>query len=109
MIRDFIFVDDDYINNFLNLEITKEVYKEAKSYSFTDPEEALKYIENDYINETATITVLFLDINMPLMDGWQFLAAFDLFDDSLKSKFNIYILSSSVDGKDMGYGKSGKQ
>jgi CheY-like chemotaxis protein len=45
-------------------------------------------------------TVLLLDINMPLMSGWEFLERFDNMKDEVKNLFRIYILSSSVDPRD---------
>jgi response regulator RpfG family c-di-GMP phosphodiesterase len=45
--------------------------------------------------------VLLLDIIMPGMDAWDFLKEFESFEPSLKDRIKIYILSSSVDKKDM--------
>ena len=44
--------------------------------------------------------LIFLDINMPSMTGWEFLEYFDKLDDIIKNHFKIYILSSSVDQRD---------
>ncbi|CAN5646885.1 hypothetical protein BH10BAC5_BH10BAC5_22820 [soil metagenome] len=45
-------------------------------------------------------TVLFLDINMPSMTGWEFLEEFRKFSKTVHKQFTIYMLSSSVDSSD---------
>jgi len=44
---------------------------------------------------------LFIDVNMPTMSGWEFLEYFEGLDDRVKSAIQIYILSSSVDERDL--------
>ena len=41
-------------------------------------------------------TIILLDINMPLMNGWEFLNLFDKLEDKVKSYYKVYIISSSV-------------
>jgi CheY-like chemotaxis protein len=45
-------------------------------------------------------TILFLDLNMPIMDGWEFLKLFKLFKKEHNYNPEIYILTSSVNDKD---------
>ena len=99
----FIAVDDDDINNILCSIIIEDTIPKAEIKTFTDPEEALNHITTSYSdsNNKDGNTILFLDINMPLLNGWEFLEAFDLFDDHIKKSFEIYMLSSSIDYKDM--------
>jgi CheY-like chemotaxis protein len=105
MIQKFIVIDDDKTNNMLCTYIIEDVVPDATIVEFTDAEEALGYIKSTYANTSSSIadTILFLDINMPIMDGWQFLKAFALFDDHIKSNIEIHMLSSSIDQRDMDY------
>jgi CheY-like chemotaxis protein len=96
----FIVVDDDFINNMLCRFIIETVIPEADIQTYTDPETALTYIGSAYANADALTTVLFLDINMPTLTGWEFLEAFEQFDPSVKEKLRVYMLSSSVDPND---------
>jgi CheY-like chemotaxis protein len=74
--------------------------------SFTSPEEGFEYIETEYIEtkyhgtKETNFTILFLDLNMPLMSGWEFLERFDNLGSELKGQISLYILSSSVDSRD---------
>jgi CheY-like chemotaxis protein len=100
MIFDFIVVDDDVINNMICSKIIRHVLTGANVLTFTEPEAALTYIQSKYANENAAMVILLLDINMPSMDGWEFLDAFQQFEQGIKSHFKIYMLSSSVDLRD---------
>ena len=77
----FILVDDDNFTNIINDMILKDALgEEVVVESFQKPEEALEYIQKTY-SENSDHTILFLDINMPVMNGW----------DSLKKlKSGIY-------------------
>lgn len=57
---------------------------------FTNAAEALLYLENE--KQLLIRTALFLDIYMPVLNGWQFL---DRFNESCLAITDIYILSSS--------------
>lgn len=98
----FLIVDDDQTTNFLTKMTIKKSFGEAEIVEFIDPEAALEYIETQYVKEPHTRkTILFLDINMPILTGWEFLEKFETFDETIKMQFNIYILSSSIDRTDI--------
>lgn len=97
----FIVVDDDPINNLICKAVIRNSYAEMDVITFEYPEKALEYIENEYSNtETNISTILLLDINMPIISGWQFLERYNHFSNTLKNNFSIYILSSSISESD---------
>lgn len=102
IIKRFILIDDDPINNFLNKMILKKSFDVVKVNDFTNPKDGLGFIKSE-INHTNPDgkTIVFLDINMPTISGWDFLEAFELLDPTIKEQYNIYILSSSVDPSDI--------
>ncbi len=102
-IRHFLLVDDDAINNVLTKMILKKSFGEVQINAFTVPEEGLEFMKSEPINNPPVI--LLLDINMPTISGWEYLDAFELFDPTIKMKYEIYILSSSVDPKDINRAK----
>ena len=98
----FIVVDDDPLNNLVCRHIVQKFNKDAQIILFTNPEEALKSIEetfNDRVEDGGT--VMFLDINMPAMSGWEFLEIFETFGENIHKQFSIYVLSSSIDEGDI--------
>jgi CheY-like chemotaxis protein len=68
---------------------------------FTNPEEAIAFILNEYQPAVAENTILLLDINMPQMTGWQFLEWFDKAPAEIKNSISIYMVSSSIDPGDI--------
>jgi len=87
-----VLIDDDPISTFVTESlIAKYIKQPCEIFKFERAKEALKKIY--LINPNY----LFLDLNMPEMNGWDFLERF-AFD---KTKAEIYILSSSVDKRDI--------
>jgi two-component SAPR family response regulator len=96
----FIVVDDDSTNNLLCNKLIKRVITEANIHTFLIPEEGLEFLKSGSQFTDLESVVLFLDINMPTMSGWEFLEHFQKLDDNVKHKIKVFILSSSVDSRD---------
>lgn len=96
----FMIIDDDPGNNMLCEILIKKTIGEADIQTFTEPAVAVDYIRKEYSNGSAVPTVILLDINMPVMTGWDVLEKFKILDESIKRKFNIYLVSSSIDQRD---------
>lgn len=99
--KSVMLVDDNEIDNIINEKII-----EANSFAdsilvFQTGQEALDYLANHQDNEEALPEIVFLDINMPIMDGFQFLEDFENFSDTVLSKCKIIMLSSSISPKDI--------
>lgn len=99
----FIVIDDDPLNNTICRLTIKKALGVTDVKTFTDPIEGLGYVTNEYpaIIDNSRPTFLFLDINMPIMNGWEFLEKYDLLSAEIKSSIRLYILSSSVDDRDI--------
>lgn len=67
---------------------------------FKNGEEAIKYI-GPIVSSEVFPDVILLDINMPVMDGWDFLEEFIKMKPLLKKKVIIYMVSSSVHDEDI--------
>ncbi|EPR66583.1 response regulator [Cyclobacterium qasimii] len=104
----FILIDNDAVNNFLCKLYIKRVSPEIEIVDFILAKECFRYLEEAYSNNSPKPTVLFLDIIMPIMSGWDFLENFNLLDQKIKDQITIYILSSSVDSKDIDFSANNK-
>ncbi len=92
--KNIILIDDDEINNFIVPKLIRTVYQDIDVKRFIDPFEALyKLSESDITPDT----IVLLDLNMPLMDGWQFLD--QLAEKKLTCK--VFILTSSENPSDL--------
>jgi CheY-like chemotaxis protein len=104
----FILIDDDPVSNMICRITVQKVFGITDVVSFTNAEEALKYISSEFSRSGLKHAKLLLDINMPIMTGWEFLEQFDKFDQQIKSYIAIYILSSSLDQQDKERSQSNK-
>lgn len=89
-------VEDDLIYQFMLSRIIKRNNLAEKIITFSDGEKAIQYLaDNKAINENIP-DVIFLDINMPIMDGWQFIKEYASLKTEIRKKVAIFMLSSSV-------------
>ena len=92
----FIVIDDDSINNLLCSKNIKKNIPDAEVITFTEAEKGLDYIKSNFSKPNMGSAILFLDINMPIMSGWEFMQQFEKVDTVIKNQISIYILSSSI-------------
>ena len=90
-------VDDDVLCNFLNERIISKIAKQSTIKKLYDGKQVLEYFLSIFRdNRTDELPELvFLDINMPEMDGFEFLKKFQQIDNPRKAFVKIYILTSS--------------
>lgn len=100
-IQRFVIIDDDNNVNLIGKMTIKAAAGETEIKAFTSAETALEYIDCEYnFLKEPVHTIILLDLNMPGMNGWQFLEEYDRFPQRIKNHFTIYILSSSVSESD---------
>lgn len=93
-----LLIDDDPVTNIINTRILNKHFT-FKVIVFTDALEALNRLKNRSIPEFPDF--IFLDINMPEMDGWDFLEAFQELPSDVHEKCHVIILTSSIDFTDI--------
>jgi len=94
-------VDDDRIYQFTatkSLQLTQSV---EGILPFLEAQEALDFLKKNSENVSSLPDFIFLDINMPVMDGWMFLEGFEKISSTLKKEVIIYMVSSSIDPSDI--------
>ena len=94
-------VDDDRIYQFTTERLLERLNLEVEFMWFKDGEEALVYIADNAAVAGNLPDILIVDINMPFLDGWQFLDAFNAIRSGLSKQVDIYMVSSSNDDRDM--------
>jgi CheY-like chemotaxis protein len=96
-----LLVDDNETDNFISkrtIELTKFAPQIVVKNS---GKSALEYLEQMQNQPDALPDVIFLDINMPITDGFVFLVEFENLLDNIKHKCKIVILSSSNNKRDI--------
>ncbi|MCZ6693634.1 MAG: response regulator [Bacteroidetes bacterium] len=94
-------VDDNDTDNFISRRII-EISKFASDVEIKNSgKSALEYLEINKENPDLLPEIIFLDINMPIVDGFVFLYEFENFNDLVKNKCKVIILSSSDNMRDI--------
>jgi CheY-like chemotaxis protein len=97
-----LLIDDDNINNFLNERLLKKLQISNAVKTALNGEEGLKYIDQHCaVHEGCCPDLVFLDINMPVMDGFEFIKNFQKLDFQNKEKMTVAILTTSKNQKDI--------
>jgi response regulator of citrate/malate metabolism len=94
-------IDDDRIYQFTAQKTIEATQLVSKVISFQHGKEAMHFLTANNANTESLPDIIFLDINMPEMDGWGFLDAFKGIKGQLSKSIVIYMVSSSVDEYDL--------
>lgn len=102
LVNTVLLVDDDNMTNFLHQRVISkaEICSEVK-VAKNGQEGIEKLIElNQSLVSKEDVVVVFLDLNMPILDGWGFLKAYEFHKDKLNFNTKIFVLSSSINPDD---------
>lgn len=100
----FILIDDSSLDLFFHGRIISINGLASSVKPFNSAEEALQFLIHE--NESLTDSIILLDLQMPGMNGFEFIDKFHLLPESLKEKIRIYMLSSTIDTRDLEKAKS---
>ncbi|WP_276497061.1 response regulator [Pontibacter litorisediminis] len=101
-----LLVDDDETTNYVNALIIKKSGLTDETLIAYNGKEALEIVHKRYgTGEEESVLdaplLILLDINMPIMDGLEFMECFDALGDRVKSKISVIVLTTSNHPTDM--------
>jgi CheY-like chemotaxis protein len=98
-----LLVDDDPITCYLNAKVLEEIGFKGSIAEVCSGEAALDYLRKTraYDTHKKRVTLILLDINMPEMNGFEFLQELEVLEVINKEKLFVAILSSSSSPKDL--------
>ena len=102
-----LLIDDDEINNFISIKLIKKALSNAEISSCLNGKVAIEeLIEMQKISPEKLPDFILLDINMPIMNGWEFLDEYKRLNVDTTGKSKIFIISSSVFSNDISKARS---
>ncbi len=105
-------IDDNEIDNLINQKMIEASNITGNIFTHTGARSAIEFLKNieklEGISSNALPDIIFLDIDMPLMDGFQFLDEFEKLNEKTKDKCNIVMLTSSINPQDLNKSKKYK-
>lgn len=99
-LKSILLVDDDAATNFLHKLMVDESGCTEHVFVATNGKLAIEYVIDAIAGKHLKPSVIFLDINMPIADGWDFLDDFGKLDEQERSDIKIIMLTSSINPDD---------
>jgi len=97
----FIVIDDSKLDCFIAEKIIRNTGRGETVKSFIMAPDALEYITNEPGPANGLKTVMLVDIQMPIMNGFEFIEAFEKLPKEKIDNYIIYVLSSSINENDI--------
>lgn len=96
----FIVIDDSKLDCFIAEKIIKNTGLALSITSFQLAQEALDIIAAKPV-EDGTHTIILVDIQMPVMNGFEFVEAFEMLPSNITRNYTIYVITSSINENDV--------
>ena len=102
-----LLVDDDEINNFISIKLIKKALLTTEIIACLNGKYAIDQLVDIQKKDPAKLPdYILLDINMPIMNGWEFLDEYKRLNIDPSGKTKIFIISSSVFSNDINKARS---
>lgn len=97
---DFIIIDDSKLDCFIAEKIIRNTGRGDDIRSFTMAKEALSHVSKTAVAKGRK-TIIIVDIQMPIMNGFEFVEAFEQLPEEQRKGYVLYMLSSSINENDL--------
>lgn len=102
----FFLIDDSAFDLFIYEKLLIKSGITSSVKTFNSARDALKFLVEQADNLPETI--ILLDLQMPDMNGFEFIDEFDQLSDAIRQKFKIFMLSSTIDTRDIEKAKASR-
>lgn len=99
--KNVLLIDDNHIDNLINRKILDNANYAENITVIDSPQEAFDFLRESLATGENIPEVIFLDLRMPVMSGFEFLKSLLELPNLKPDLFKIFVLSSSLDPKDI--------
>jgi len=99
-LKHILLVDDDDACNFFHTHLIEKMELAEEIKAVSNGLEALDYLRTPIDGHFPRPDVIFLDINMPKMNGWDFLEEYEKLSEEQKAQMILIMLSTSFNSED---------
>lgn len=96
----FLLIEDNLIDQIVTQQLLKKVFNVEQIIITNNGQEGIEWLKNNKSNQPV---IILLDIQMPVMNGYEFLEEFDKLSEETKKELQIYVLSSTLDAAEITY------
>jgi len=100
-----LLVDDDTIYQFVSRKTLEATGHADKITICSNGEEAFHFLENNMHSISELPDIILLDVNMPVMNGWEFLDAYQSLKPNLSKEIHVFLVTSSMNDQDRDYSR----
>lgn len=99
-VKNLLLIDDDEIFTFMTKRIIEKTNLAEQIKIFENGKQAIDFLKSVADRPELLPEVIFLDLSMPILDGWGFLEEYIGLKPKFGKKITLYIISSSVSPRD---------
>lgn len=100
-VKTIYIIDDDKLFVFLTRKSIEETNLATEIKEFGDGQIAIDHLKQICSQADLLPDIIFLDLSMPVMDGWEFLKEYTELEDKISKKIKLYVFSSSISPHDI--------
>lgn len=100
-INTLFLVDDDSVFQYLTRKLLLKTAMVKHIKIFNNGQEAIDFLKAVQGKKEEIPEIILLDLSMPVMDGWEFLEEYLMLQPRLEKRITIYIISSSINPRDI--------
>lgn len=101
-------IDDNNIDMYITSRLVSKNNFAAKTLQFSSGREAFEYLTENKNNLSMIPEIIFVDIHMPQMSGFDFMDLYNSLPEDLKTYTSCYIISSTIDQRDIKHANADK-